>query len=77
MVCQCQKSLHINPSTFADNVGNAYSPILVSGMGFVKDKASSNASKSPAEHTYNIVKEFYQSTKGNEFEFNLNEGEEK
>lgn len=44
---------------------------------FGKDKASGNASESPAEHAYNIVKEFFQSTQGNEFEVNLNEGEEK
>ncbi|CAL5193610.1 unnamed protein product [Lathyrus oleraceus] len=44
---------------------------------FGKDKASDSASESPIEHAYNIVKEFFQSTQGNEFEFNFNEGEEK
>ncbi|KAI5411880.1 hypothetical protein KIW84_056807 [Lathyrus oleraceus] len=44
---------------------------------FGKDKAFGNASESPVEHAYNIVKEFFQSTQGNEFELNLHEGEEK
>ncbi|CAI8606695.1 unnamed protein product [Vicia faba] len=43
---------------------------------FGKDKAYDHASESPAEHAYNIMKEFFQPTQGSEFEFNLNEGEE-
>ncbi|CAI8608447.1 unnamed protein product [Vicia faba] len=43
---------------------------------FGKDKAFGITSESPVEHTYNIVKEYFQLTQGNEFEFNLNEGEE-
>jgi hypothetical protein len=43
---------------------------------FGKDKACGDTSEDPADHAYNIVKEFFPSSPRNEFEFDLNQGEE-
>lgn len=43
---------------------------------FGKDKACGDTSEDPADHAYNIVKEFFPSSPRNEFDIDLNLGEE-